>query len=78
MSIVYLETATCYFQDTNTRKTFSSLDKAIEAAEIYVGNKSYAKPFLTEDTRFYGPGNGDTTVVVRRDLDMSAFMGRTK
>ena len=77
MALVYLDTATVHFYLSDTKKTFPSLAAARAAAEEYVGNRACAKPFPDEDTYLYGPGNGDTTVQVSRDLDMDAFMGRT-
>jgi hypothetical protein len=76
MSIVYLESATVHFMSSDTKKTFPSVAEARAAAEAYVGNRAAAKPFPTEETYFYGPGNGDTTVTVMQDIDMDAFMGR--
>lgn len=76
MTIKYLETATVHFYNSGTKKTFPTLAEARAAAEAYVGNRSCAKPFPDEDTFLYGPGNGDTSVQVSRDMDMDAFLGR--
>jgi hypothetical protein len=60
----------CYFQLSDTQLEFATLEAARAAAEAYVGNRSAAKPFPSEDTYLYGPGNGDTTVMVRRKWKM--------
>lgn len=77
MTVKYLETATVHFFNSDTSKTFPTLAEARAAAEAYVGNKAAAKPFRGEDTYFYGPGNGETSVSVMRDMDMEAFLSRS-
>jgi hypothetical protein len=77
MTIKYLESATCHFEIEGTKVQYPSVRAARDAAELYVGNRSAAKPFPNEEMYLYGPGNGDTTVMVRQDIDMDAFMGRT-
>ena len=66
-----LKTATCYFTNSETEKQFSSFEEAVAAAERYVGNNNYVKPFPTENTRLYGPNDGTTSVMVRQDVDHS-------
>lgn len=68
MAFLYLKTATCYFNVSDTSKQFASFELACEAAERYVGNRVYTRPFKEENTRLYGPGDGSTTVMVRQDV----------
>lgn len=60
--------ATCYFLKSGTEKRFPSLEEALSAAIAYCGNNRSVKPFSGEDTYLFGPGNGDTTVMVRTDF----------
>lgn len=68
MAIKRLDTATCYFTNSDTQKKFESFEKACEAAEDYCGNGVYTRPFPEEETRLYGPGDGTTSVMVRQDI----------
>jgi len=69
MPIVHKDTFTVYFLNSDTEKQFAGKPEAMAAAMVYVGNSSYAKPFPNEDTYFYGPGDGTTSVIVRRDFE---------
>jgi hypothetical protein len=69
MAIRYLETATVYFVGADVEKKFPSLDAALNYAAAHVGNWSYNKPWPNEDLYLFGPGNGDTSVTVRRDVE---------
>lgn len=77
MTVKYLKSATAYFLASGTEKQFPSMAAARKAAEAYVGNRLCTKMFMDEEAFLYGPGNGDTTVMVRQDIDMDDFMGRT-
>lgn len=44
-----------------------TLQQAQAIAADHVGNNSPAKPFPSENIFFYGPGDGTTTVVVRKE-----------
>lgn len=44
-----------------------SLEQAMRLAAAYVGNNAYAKPFPNENTYLYGPGDGSTMVMIRKD-----------
>jgi hypothetical protein len=68
MKMVHKETATCYFMRSETEKAYPSVMEARRAAEEYVGNQSYSKPFPNEETYLYGDRSGETTVMVRRDF----------
>ena len=68
MAIRHLQTATCYFTNSDTEKQFPSFEEACKAAEDYCGNNVFAKPIEREKTRFYGPGDGTTSVMVRQDI----------
>ncbi len=57
---------TCFFMLSGTEKEFDSLEEAQQAAEAYCGNSRYAKPFKREETFLYGPGDGTTSVMIRR------------
>lgn len=70
MVIKRLNTATCYFHNSDTKKSFPSVPAARAAAEAYVGNTRFAKPFPNEETYLYGPGDGTTTVMVRQDIEI--------
>lgn len=60
----------CYFLSSDTEKEFPTLKAARAAAEAYVGNRSAAKLFPNEDTYAYGPGNGETSVMVRKKWEI--------
>ena len=66
--IVHTGTYFCHFVESKTTKDFPSLEAAQQAAVEFVGNSSYAKPFPRENTYFYGPGDGTTTVMVREHV----------
>ena len=66
----HLETATCYFVNSKTEKKYPSLEEAMGAAESYVGNSRFAKPFKNEEKYLYGPGDGTTSVIVSRDSEI--------
>jgi hypothetical protein len=66
--IRYENTYSCIFYDGKEKQQFSCLEHAMNFAALYVGNNSYNKPFSEEHTYLFGPGNGDTTVMVRRDV----------
>jgi hypothetical protein len=68
MSIHYADTYTLYNFDNGQSGQFQSLEAAMRAASDYVGNTSYAKPFPNSDTYLYGPGDGTTSIQVRRDF----------
>jgi hypothetical protein len=70
--IRYLDTYSCYFCDSDSKESFYTLEKAMQAAESYCGNNNYTKPFLEEEIYLYGPGNGTTSVMVRRDVEFTA------
>lgn len=76
MTIKYLKSATAYFLASDTEKQFPSVAAARKAAEAYVGNRVCTKMFMDEECYLYGPGTGETTVMVRQNIDMGAFMGR--
>ncbi len=71
MTIIHKDTYTCYFINSNTEKAFPSLKEAQAAAEAYCGNRRYVKPFPSEETYLYGPGNGETSVMVRQDIEFA-------
>jgi len=71
MTIIRKGTFTVHFMDSNTEKQFPTLESAMAAAEAYVGNRSYAKPFRDEPTMLYGPGDGTTSVMIREDVDFT-------
>ena len=68
MTVVKLGTWTVQFLNSDTEKQFPDKESAMSAAAAYVGNTRYAKPFPREDTYLYGPGNGETSCVVRQDF----------
>lgn len=61
----------CYFMNSDTEKKFDTFSAACMAAEDYVGNRAYAKPFPTEERRLYGPGDGTTSVQVYEEFTFS-------
>lgn len=65
-----MERFVCFFTDTATESSrdqvFDSLAEAQKAAVDYCGCSSYNKPFPHEDTYLYGPGDGTTSVIVRK------------
>lgn len=68
MPFIMLETATCFFVNSDTEKKFPSLQEAFKAAEEYCGRGfTWRKIFPDEEGRLYGPGDGTTSVVVRQD-----------
>jgi len=67
--IIRKGTFTCRFMNSDTSKTFPSLEEAMKAAEQYCGNSSCSKPFPQENTFFYGPGDGTTSVMIREDIE---------
>lgn len=70
--ITRLHTFSCYFVNENNRQErFNSLREAMLRAEKYVGNRSYARPIPNENTFFYGPGDGTTSVLIREDIEFS-------
>jgi len=69
MTIVRKNTFTVQFLNSDTEKQFSTKEAAMAAAIAYGGNAQYAKPFPNDDTYMYGPGNGETSVIVRRDVE---------
>jgi hypothetical protein len=71
MTIARKGTYTVHYQDTGYKRQFSKLRDALNAAENHVGNSSFAKPFPEEDTYFYGPGDGTTSVIVREDVEFT-------
>ena len=73
MAVRFLETATCYLTADDSKQTYPTMAQARAAAEAFVGNRSAAKPFPSEETYLYGPGNGEVSVMVRQDVDRSAF-----
>lgn len=60
----------CMFLNSETEKEFPDLASAQLAAEKYCGNRRYAKPFPNEDTYLYGPGDGTTSVMVRKCFEL--------
>lgn len=78
MTIKYLSTYTVHNMVDDSNKTFASSGEAHSYCQRLCGNSRYVKPFPEENTYLYGPGNGDTTLMIRQDIDMDAFMGRTK
>jgi len=46
-----------------------SLEIALETAAHLVGNSNMVKPFANEPTYFFGPNDGTTSIIVRRELD---------
>jgi hypothetical protein len=65
-----LETYTCYFVNENDREEhFPDAASAHARAQAVVGNRSYAKPFKTDNVFLYGPGDGSTSVMVRQDFE---------
>jgi hypothetical protein len=56
----------CFFYDGSPDREFDTLDGAQRAAAEHAGCPRYNKPFPNEDTYLYGPGDGTTTVMVRR------------
>lgn len=66
-----LETYTVYFLDSETEKQFPNKDAALKAAAKYVGNNSYNKLFLNEESYIFGPGDGTTSCMVRQDSEFS-------
>lgn len=70
--IIRKGTFTCYFTDEGNRhETFQSLEQALGCAARYVGNSRYSKPFATEHTYLFGPGDGTTCVMVREDVEFA-------
>lgn len=68
--IIRKGTFTCRFINSDTAKTFSTLEEAKAAAEKYCGNSSCSQPFPNEKTTlFYGPGDGTTSVMIREDIE---------
>ena len=74
MAVIRKQTATCYFVNSGTERNFPSVEDARTFAENYVGNRSCNKPFPNEDTYMYGPGDGTTSVMVRRDIEFTSDM----
>ena len=68
MVIKHLDTATCYFMNSETEKKFPSFEEACRAAEDYCGNSVYTRLHISEKTRLYGPGDGTTSVMVKQDF----------
>jgi hypothetical protein len=57
---------TVYYLNTETERNFSDLTSAKSAAENFCGNGRYNKPFPNEEVFLYGPGDGTTSVMIRR------------
>lgn len=72
MTIIRKGTYTVNYQETGDKRQFSSLRAALDVAAAHVGNHSFAKPWPEEDTYFYGPGDGTTSVIVREDIEFAA------
>jgi hypothetical protein len=76
MSIIRKDTFTCYFpnEDAETpvgasKTQYPNKDAAMEAARTYVGNNSFVKPFPSDETYLFGPGDGTTSVIVSQDIE---------
>jgi hypothetical protein len=67
MAVKYLDSFTVYPTGSDEKIKFDSLHEAQAYVERIVGNRSFAKPFPNEKTYLYGPGNGDTTHMIRQD-----------
>lgn len=52
--------------DWNAHKTFNTRDEAVREAERTVGNRSAANLGGAEEMTLYGPGDGTTSVMVRK------------
>lgn len=61
--------------DTNTETTVNTRDEAHAMARHHVENSAGAKPFPSEDTWLYGPGDGTTSIMVREEIDWKATHG---
>jgi hypothetical protein len=72
-----------YDHEMEATKIFDSLEEAKAFVERRVGNNRFAKPFDSEETYLYGPGNGDTTYMIRPEVefgkkeDSDAYHGGT-
>lgn len=71
MPIVYKDTYTVYYLDSNTQRDGLTATEAHTLAAQHVGNRSYSKPIPTDETYAYGPGDGTTSVIIRREWEFS-------
>lgn len=69
--IVYKPTFFVVFIDEDNRTvTGLTLAEARRLAEAHVGNRSCARPIPNEETYLYGPGDGTTSVMIRREFEL--------
>lgn len=59
-----------------TQETYETLKEAIDAALNYGCTSIPAKPFPNEPTYLYGPGDGTTSVLIRRHREPGRGPGR--
>lgn len=52
----------------NTVTQYDTFKEAYDAAAKIAGNRSSTKPFPNEETYLFGPGNGETSAMVREYL----------
>ena len=52
--------------DTGKEQFYSSLDLALKAAGKLVGNTRFSKPFPSEHTYLFGPGDGSCSHTVKQ------------
>lgn len=70
--IKWLDSYTCYFLNSDTEKVFPSKDEAMQAARNYCGNNKYTTLWANsgeEESYLFGPGDGTTSVMIRRDFE---------
>ncbi len=71
----YLGTFTVRYMDEDREEHFSGESalmnehRAHTAAQNYVGNRRWSRPFPVEKTYFYGPGDGTVSVMIREDCE---------
>ncbi len=66
----YLDTYSIVIPDTGDKIPFPNKEAAMKAASAMVGNHAHAKPFPNQETFFYGPGDGTTTLFVNQDSEL--------
>lgn len=71
MIIIRKGTFTVRTLDTDHEHKCTSLNEAQLVAATIVGNQSYARPFASEHTYLYGPGDGTVTVTIMEDIDFA-------
>ena len=69
MTIKYTGKYVVHFVNSETKRVVDNEEEAHRIAQEYVGNRSFNKPFPNENTYLYGPGNGETSVMIRAEIE---------